>query len=150
MNRLHINIRVEDLEHARKQYQALLGSEPTFSRSDYIKWDLDDPAINLSVMARGGKNGLDHLGIRYDDEVDYIKAVTRISALDEVMKPEPDANCCYAHSDKTWWNDGVDTKWELFVTHNQTEHFGASDDDETIEMDNPVSEQDSVRSTACC
>ena len=51
MNRIHVHINVADLDEARRYYGALLGAGPTVEKADYLKWKLDDPAINLSVVA---------------------------------------------------------------------------------------------------
>ena len=37
---------------------------------------------------------------------------------------QPDAECCYARSTKTWVRDPDAVAWETFVTHNEITHFG--------------------------
>ena len=37
---------------------------------------------------------------------------------------QPDAQCCYARSSKTWVRDPDSVAWETFVTHNDITHYG--------------------------
>lgn len=127
MKRLHVNLQVAELAVARSRYAALLGSEPTFEKSDYAKWELDDPALSLSITARGNDVGLDHLGIKFEDETELAAAFERFAALDEPVRAQKGATCCYAYSDKGWWQDPAGVSWELFVTHRQVDEFGGAD-----------------------
>lgn len=144
MKRLHINLQVNDIAAAKTKYQALLGVEPTFVKTDYMKWELDDPALNLSITDRGLNTGLDHLGIKFDDVADFEAASERLSALGEDLREQKNSTCCYAHSDKGWWKDPVGLNWELFVTHGQTETFNGSS---VVERNS--AEGESRRSTCC-
>ena len=63
MKRLHVNVNVDDLDHAIKFYSALFGSEPRVVKDDYARWRLDEPCINFATTRAGGKLGVDHLGI---------------------------------------------------------------------------------------
>jgi catechol 2,3-dioxygenase-like lactoylglutathione lyase family enzyme len=144
MKRLHINLQVNDIAAAKTKYQALLGVEPTFVKTDYMKWELDDPALNLSITDRGLDTGLDHLGIKYDDAAEFEAASERLSALGEDLREQKNSTCCYAHSDKGWWKDPVGLSWELFVTHGQTETFSGS---AAVQEDSAEGEP---RRNACC
>ncbi|MEM6766180.1 MAG: glyoxalase/bleomycin resistance/dioxygenase family protein, partial [Bacteroidota bacterium] len=42
MKRLHVNIKVEDLQKSVSFYSALFASPPTVKKEDYAKWMLDD------------------------------------------------------------------------------------------------------------
>lgn len=144
MNRLHINFQVEDLERARELYGALLGQAPTFEKADYIKWDLDDPALSLSATSRGNGAVLDHLGIKFDSQAGLEAAMERMEAIGEPLRAQKGATCCYAQSDKGWWKDPAGMAWELFFTHGQVDEFGGSSGprDESAEGGN--------RRAACC
>lgn len=143
MNRLHINLQVTDLEEARTVYGALLGQAPTFEKSDYIKWDIDNPALSLSVTARGNSPALDHLGIKYESLAAVEAAAARMEAIGQPLREQRNATCCYAQSDKGWWKDPSGTAWELFYTHGQVEAFGRNPDEE-------VSADGGNRRAACC
>lgn len=145
MKRLHINIQVEELAAARSRYQALLGSEPTFEKEDYAKWELDDPALTLSITDRGNTPGLDHLGIKFDDESEMQTVLDRLHAADEMVRAERNATCCYANSDKGWWQDPTGLSWELFVTHQQVDEFGGGTTPPRTD-----SAEGTTRRSACC
>ena len=66
MKRLHVHVSVDDLAGSIRFYSALFGSEPTVAKPDYAKWMLDDPHVNFAISARGGKAGVDHLGIQVE------------------------------------------------------------------------------------
>jgi len=64
MNRFHIHISVRDLDQSLRFYSALFGAEPSVHKNDYVKWDIDDPAVNFAISSRSHKPGLDHAGIQ--------------------------------------------------------------------------------------
>lgn len=144
MKRLHINIQVDSLSDASRRYQALLGIEPTFAKEDYAKWDLDDPAVTLSLSDRGNTPGIDHVGIKFDDSAEMEAVLDRLHAADEMVRAEKDSTCCYANSDKGWWQDPTGLSWELFVTHEQVDEFGGGSSSQ------PGSAEGADRSGACC
>lgn len=148
MKRLHINLQVAELATALEGYKALLGMPPTLEKTDYAKWDLDDPALSLSLTARGNAPGLDHVGIKFDDKADLDAAMARLESHGENFRPQENANCCYANSDKAWWTDPAGLAWELFVTHAQVERFGA--DTEVPGNSAEDSAASTSRRSACC
>lgn len=143
MNRLHINLRVADLAEARKLYGTLLGQQPTFEKTDYAKWDIDNPPLSLSVTARGRAPALDHLGIKFESQQAFEAAAERMEAIGEPLRAEKNATCCYAQSDKGWWKDPLGLAWELFFTHKQVDELGGSAAKE-------VSVEGGSRRAACC
>ena len=144
MNRLHINLQVENLDQARKLYGALLGQPPTFEKADYIKWDIDSPPLSLSATGRGHGAALDHLGIKFDSQEAFEAAAARMEAIGEPLRAEKNATCCYAQSDKGWWKDPIGLAWELFFTHRQVDEFGGS----TTAKEGSV--EGRSRRAACC
>lgn len=145
MKRLHINLQVAELAPALERYKALLGTPPTLEKTDYAKWDIDDPALSLSITARGNEPGLDHLGIKFDNEKEMEAVLDRLHAVDEMVRAERNATCCYANSDKGWWRDPTGLSWELFVTHEQVDEFGGG----TTPPRNDSAEG-ATRRSACC
>jgi hypothetical protein len=55
---------VHDLQQSIRFYSALFAAAPAVKKDDYAKWMLDDPRVNFAISTRGGKAGLDHLGIQ--------------------------------------------------------------------------------------
>ena len=76
MKRFHVHVSVESLQESIGFYSHLFGSPPSVEKEDYAKWMLEDPRINFAISTRGGKPGVDHLGIQADSagELGELKA----------------------------------------------------------------------------
>ena len=124
MKRFHVNVSVADIEQSIDFYRTLFDAEPTLQKDDYAKWMLDDPRINFSINASAQSRGVNHIGLQADtmDELGEIQG--RLRAAGTTTFDQPDAECCYASSDKTWVRDPDDVAWETFVTHGQITHYG--------------------------
>lgn len=115
MARLHVHIAVEDLDQSIRFYRALFGAEPTVTREDYAKWQLDDPRMNFAISTRG-ESGLDHLGLQAEDAAELAAIEARIQAAGLPGEPQRGTACCYAESDKYWTLDPQGVAWEAFHT----------------------------------
>ena len=142
MKRFHVNVAVADLDRSTQFYSTLFGVKPTVLKGDYAKWMLDDPRINFSISSSSLHRGVDHIGLQADtmDELEAIQARLR-NAGQETFE-QPDAQCCYASSSKTWVRDPDDVAWETFVTHGEITSYG---DDRLPENVLQAAEPD-----ACC
>ncbi len=132
MNRLHIHISVNDLQANTAFYSAMFDAEPTVLKPDYAKWQLDDPRVNFAISARGGKAGLDHLGIQTDSDAGLEAMQQRLSAAGASLEAQKGTTCCYARSDKYWSVDPQGIAWEAFHTLGSAPTFndqGDGDDD---------------------
>lgn len=116
MKRFHVHTYVADLQASIAFYSKLFGSDPTRVQSDYAKWMLDDPRINFAISARGGKTGIDHLGLQTDSEAELVQMRERAAAADMTMLDNGETTCCYARSDKYWLTDPQGIAWEQFHT----------------------------------
>lgn len=116
MKRFHVHVHVEDLANSVAFYSRMFAAEPTRRETDYAKWMLDDPRVNFAISTRGGKPGVDHLGIQVDtaDELAVLKA--RAHAADMTLLDEGATTCCYASSEKHWITDPQGVAWEHFHT----------------------------------
>ena len=94
----------------------MFGAEPTRVESDYAKWMLEDPRINFAISTRGGKPGVDHLGIQTDTEEELVELKARAQAADMTLLDAGETTCCYARSDKYWLTDPQGIAWEQFHT----------------------------------
>lgn len=123
MKRFHISVGVADLGQSIDFYRTLFGEEPTVVEKDYAKWMLEDPRLNFAINT-GYRPGVNHVGLQADsvDELGEIQA--RLSAAEAKVLDEPDVECCYAKSTKTWVRDPDRLQWETFVTHGRTTHYG--------------------------
>jgi len=125
MKRFHVHVAVDDLEANIRFYSTVFGTAPTVRKPDYAKWMMEDPRVNFAISQRGAKAGVDHLGFQVDtdDELQALRqqvAKAEIAALDQ-----PDAECCYARSDKYWVTDPQGIAWETYRTLGEAEIYGA-------------------------
>jgi hypothetical protein len=116
MKRFHVHAHVQDLQTSIAFYTKLFAAEPTRVERDYAKWMLDDPRINFAISIRGGKPGIDHLGIQTDTESELAELKARAQAADMTLLDEGQTTCCYARSDKHWLTDPQGIAWEHFHT----------------------------------
>ncbi len=127
MKRFHINISVADLKLSTDFYNTLFGVKPTLLKDDYAKWMLEDPRINFVITESAESKGVNHIGLQADSMEELEVIQSRLQEADERTFNQPDAECCYARSSKTWVHDPDNVAWETFVTHEQISHFGNDD-----------------------
>jgi len=123
MKRFHVHAHVEDLTASIAFYSKMFAAEPTRVESDYAKWMLEDPRINFAISTRGGKPGVDHLGIQTDTEEELVALKAQAEAADMTLLDVGETTCCYARSDKYWLTDPQGIAWEQFHTLNGVPTF---------------------------
>ena len=129
MTRVHINLRVKDLDASVAFYSALFHASPTMRKDDYAQWLLDDPSLNLSVIPAGNAaTGVDHLGIQAATDGELSEIEERIAVSKGPVLDEGDTVCCYAQSRKSWVDDPDGVRWEAFFTSARTEHMHEASD----------------------
>ncbi len=126
MKRFHVHAHVEDLQASIAFYGKLFASAPTRVEADYAKWMLDDPRINFAISTRGGKPGIDHLGIQTDTDSELEELKARMKEADLSLQDEGETTCCYARSDKHWITDPQGIAWEHFHTLGSVPVFSES------------------------
>jgi lactoylglutathione lyase len=124
MKRFHVHVHVDDLDKSIAFYSKLFAAEPTRHEVDYAKWMLDDPRINFAISSRGGKSGVDHLGIQADNADELAELKSRAQSADLALLDEGETTCCYARSDKYWLTDPQGVAWEQFHTLANVPLFG--------------------------
>ena len=127
MSRLHVHIAVEDIEANIRFYSALFNHAPTVSKADYAKWELADPAVNFAISTHGMRTGLDHVGLQADNDEELHAIQARLEQAGITGQAQPDADCCYAKSDKYWTQDPQGIAWETFHTLDTLPTFGKAD-----------------------
>lgn len=133
MNRLHVHLKVKDLDQSVAFYSALFGRSPDKREADYAKWMLEDPRANIAISARGEKTGVDHVGLQVDEPQELEALASRVKAAGVGVLEEPSATCCYAKSDKYWALSPDGAKWELYRTFADSKTFGASPSRDALE-----------------
>ncbi|HUO85809.1 MAG TPA: ArsI/CadI family heavy metal resistance metalloenzyme [Thermoanaerobaculia bacterium] len=121
MKRLHVMLKVRDLDGSLAFYRELFAAEPTVRKPDYAKWMLDDPRVNFSIGVMRGEDGevaagIEHLGIQAESPQELSELRERIGRAGGTVDNEGETTCCYANSDKTWVVDAQGVAWEAFYT----------------------------------
>ena len=116
MKRFHVHAHVDDLQASITFYSKMFGAEPARVEPDYAKWMLDDPRVNFAISTRGGKPGVDHLGIQTDNAEELAAMKARAQQADLSLLDEGETTCCYARSEKHWITDPQGIAWEHFHT----------------------------------
>jgi len=124
MKRFHVNVAVSDLAKSIEFYNTLFGQEPSVVKTDYAKWMLEDPRVNFAICVSGSVRGINHIGLQADTMNELGEIQERLHNAGELTFEQPDAECCYSHSSKTWVRDPNSVAWETFVTHNDITHYG--------------------------
>jgi catechol 2,3-dioxygenase-like lactoylglutathione lyase family enzyme len=143
MKRLHVHVAVHDLQQSIRFYSALFAAEPAVKKDDYAKWMLDDPRVNFAISTRGGKAGLDHLGIQAENGAELEDLGSRLAQADVAITAQKGASCCYAKSDKYWTIDPQGIAWESFHTLDSVPMYGQVTRPQAAELKN-------AGQAACC
>ena len=140
MKRMHVMLKVGNLDESLRFYRQLFAAEPTVIKTDYAKWMLEDPPVNFSIgTVRRQAIGIEHLGIQAESPAELAELRARIGGLAAEgadVVDEGETTCCYARSDKIWVTDAQGVSWEAFYTHGPADNYTA-----------PSSED---RSADCC
>ena len=116
MKRFHVHVSVPDLDSSIRFYSTLFGTEPAVVKGDYAKWMLEDPRVNFAISQRGGKPGLNHLGLQTDSDGELETLNAQLQRADLATQAEENTSCCYARSNKYWVTDPTGIAWETFHT----------------------------------
>ena len=141
MKRFHVHAHVEDLAASIVFYSKMFAADPTRIESDYAKWMLEDPRINFAISMRGGKPGVDHLGLQTDSAEELVELKARAEAADMTLQDVGETSCCYARSDKHWITDPQGIAWE---------HFHTLDNIPVFSETRPEVATATTESSACC
>ncbi len=124
--KFHASLNVSDLDRAVRFYTALLGQGPVKHYPDYAKFEIDEPALVLSLKPKRACAGgpLNHLGLRLVT-IEQLRAVQeRLKAVGARIGEQDDVKCCYARQTKLWVTDPDETLWEIYVLHEDVEDWG--------------------------
>ena len=120
MNQLkvHVALNVNDVEESVKFYQAMFGAEPVKLKPGYAKFDIAEPALNLTLNYNGAlesQGALNHLGIQVASTDQVLRAKARLEEAGLATSDEMGTDCCYALQDKIWIADPNGYRWEFFA-----------------------------------
>lgn len=117
MSRIHIALNTNHFEESIAFYSKLFGQQPAKVREGWAKFDLQEPALNLTLNHRDKPvqaGDISHLGIEVDSADTVAGMDQRLQQLGLITLPEEDVTCCYARQDKTWVTDPNGHAWEFF------------------------------------
>jgi catechol 2,3-dioxygenase-like lactoylglutathione lyase family enzyme len=125
--RFHLSLNVSDLARSVAFYRILFGVEPAKLRSDYAKFELDDPPVVLSLEPRAPVQGgaLNHVGFRMPDATTLVAMQTRLERAGVSSQREEGVECCYARQTKFWVHDPDRTLWEVYTLDEDIDHRGS-------------------------
>jgi len=118
-SRIHIGLAVKNVDRSMAFYQTLLGQPPTKTRPGYAKFEVAEPAVNLSLNAvtgvTGPNNPAAHFGVQVKSTAAVNALAQRLAAAGLATRVETNVTCCYAVQNKIWVTDPDGNPWEVFV-----------------------------------
>jgi catechol 2,3-dioxygenase-like lactoylglutathione lyase family enzyme len=131
--RHHLSLDVQNVPTSVEFYQKVFNVSPQKQAVDYAKFDLTNPALNLSLVSSTGKISMvNHLGIEVESAEEIVAWKKRLQEQGVREKVEENMDCCFARQDKFWFTDPDGNAWEVFTVHEQ------------LAIDGPLA------STGCC
>ena len=150
MKRLHVHIAVEDLEKSIGFYSTLFGAQPGVLKSDYAKWMLEDPKVNLAISQRERTAGVDHLGIQVESDGELREIAGRLKAAGERTRDQESTTCCYAQSNKAWVNDPTGVRWETFFSFGEATTYGEDEQVPSAAAQSACCPSSATMAKICC
>ncbi len=152
MKRFHVHVSVDDLDASIRFYSTVFGATPTVVKPDYAKWMVDDPGINFAISKHGSATGIDHLGIQVDSDEQLSALREQVTGAQIVAQDQPNADCCYARSDKYWTTDPQGIAWETFHTLDTIPVYGDRSRAQTRACCDaaPIADSTASKTGACC
>ena len=118
--RAHLSLDVRNVPISVEFYQKVFGVAPQKQTTDYAKFDLKAPALNLSLVSSTGTvSAVNHLGIEVESADDIAMWKQRLLERGILEKVEEGTECCFARLDKLWFTDPDGNPWEVFMVHEQ-------------------------------
>ncbi|MDE3042313.1 MAG: VOC family protein [Nitrospirota bacterium] len=124
--RPHLSLDVRDVPASVAFYQKVFGVAPQKQTTDYAKFDLTEPPLNLAlVWSTGAISSVNHFGIEVESADDIAKWKQQLLEKNILEKVEEGIACCFARQDKLWFTDPDGNSWEIFTVHEQLAVTGA-------------------------
>ena len=115
--KVHVALNTPKFDESVRFYRTFLGLEPVKHKPGYAKFDVAEPALNLTLNASPdvAAGGLNHLGIQVASKAAVDAAAVRLKEEGLAIIEEADVECCYALQSKVWVTDPNGYRWEVFV-----------------------------------
>jgi catechol 2,3-dioxygenase-like lactoylglutathione lyase family enzyme len=113
----HVALNVRNVEQSIEFYRKMLNLEPAKARRGYAKFDVQQPALNLTLnqVPFSEAGALSHLGLQVATTDDVLAVRQQWKDAGLTPRDEMQTNCCYAIQDKTWVADPDGNEWEVFA-----------------------------------
>jgi catechol 2,3-dioxygenase-like lactoylglutathione lyase family enzyme len=124
--KFHVSLNVSDLARSLDFYAALFGAGPVKAYTDYVKFELNEPPVIVSLKPHAAHKGgpLNHLGLRVRTTDELLAVQRRLEAAGYRTSRQDDVRCCYAHQTKFWVADPDETLWEVYQLHDDFPLWG--------------------------
>jgi catechol 2,3-dioxygenase-like lactoylglutathione lyase family enzyme len=116
--RAHIALAARDVERSRAFYETLLGLTPTKIRDGYVKFEVIEPPLNLTLNRSADPPRQltpAHFGIQVKSTADVLERQRSMASAGFEGRSEEAVGCCFAVQDKVWFVDPDGHQWEVFV-----------------------------------
>lgn len=118
--RPHISLDVHNVPASVEFYRKVFGVAPQKQTTDYAKFDLTEPPLNLTLVSSTSRvSVVNHLGIEVESADDIARWKQQLLELGILEKVEEGIECCFARQDKLWFTDPDGNPWEIFMVHEQ-------------------------------
>jgi catechol 2,3-dioxygenase-like lactoylglutathione lyase family enzyme len=118
--RPHLSLDVRDVSRSVAFYEKVFGVRPKKQTADYAKFDLQEPALNFSLLSSTGRvSEVNHLGIEVADGAAVTVWEHRLREHGLVDRVQENVTCCFARQDKVWFTDPDGNTWEVFTVREQ-------------------------------
>ena len=108
----HVSLNISNIDASVAFYEKVFGVAATKRRAGYAKFDLQEPALNLTMQeAPRSSVNASHFGVQVASTEDVAAAWS--AGLKTFT--EENTTCCYAMQDKVWVEDPDGNMWEVFV-----------------------------------
>lgn len=132
--KLHLSMQVKNFDEAVGFYSALFDQEPTVTRDNYAKWNVENPNVNFVVESLGNDERVDHLGIQVETKDELVGLAKRLEATGFPFLDIEKGTCCYASLEKSWVKGPTGEKWEAFLTHSHEETEYGEDREHLLDL----------------
>ncbi len=127
--RVHISLDVTDIEASLPFYMVLFSARPTKRLEDYIKFELTEPSLNLTLNQHDESHASSgHYGIQVKSSAMVRDAEKRLREAGFAITEETETACCYAVQTKIWVVDPDGNRWEVFVVTQADADVGCGPD----------------------
>ena len=117
MSRVHLALRVADLERSLDFYSRFFNTTPAKRRPGYANFAITEPPLKLVLLEgqRGEDTRMDHLGVEVENTDLVAEATNRLTDARLATREEADTTCCYAVQDKVWVTGPGQEPWEVYT-----------------------------------